>query len=186
MEDREIVDLYWARQEAAIRETEKKYGAFLSKIAYNILGSLEDSSECVNDTYLAAWNAMPEYRPERLPGFLAKMTRGLAIDVFRKRTAQKRGASQYTLSLEELSQDVAGNSGAEDALDAALLRDAIEAFVKQLPNETRRIFLGRYFFFDSLKDISGYTGVPEKKLKGILYRTRQKLRKYLIEEGFEV
>ena len=119
----------------------------------------------------------------RLPG---KNDPGLAIDVYRKKAAQKRGASQYTLSLEELNRDVAGGNPAEEELDAKLLRQTIEAFTKQLPETTRRIFLGRYFFFDSLKEISGYTGVPEEKLKGILYRTRQKLRLYLKEEGFEV
>lgn len=102
MKDQEIVDLYWDRNEDAIQQTQNKYGAYLSKVAYNILADYEDSKECVNDTYMAAWNSMPSNRPGNLATYLGKITRQISIDVFRRKHRDKRFASQYAISLDEL------------------------------------------------------------------------------------
>ena len=184
MEDEKIVALYWQRSEDAIRETAKKYETYLTKIARNILSDPEDCGECVNDTYLAAWNSMPEHRPGVLSTYLGKITRQIAIDRFRKRNSAKRQASEYTLSLDELEDTFVDNETPEQALDAKLLDAAIDGFVRSLPEEARRVFIGRYYFFDSVKTVAGYCGISEAKAKSILYRARLKLKEHLEKEGF--
>ena len=186
MKDSEIVDLYWDRNEDAIHQTQLKYEAYLSKVAYNILADFEDSKECVNDTYLAAWNSIPPYKPNILSTYLGKITHQLSVDVFRKKNAIKRYASEYALSLEELEDSFLDSSTPEQAVDAKLLDEAINHFVRALPDDTKTAFVGRYYFFDSLKDIAGYCGMKESKLKSLLYRTRQQLKSYLVKEGFDV
>ena len=186
MKDAEIVDLYWQRGEKAIQETTRKYGAYLSKIAYNILSDLEDSHECVNDTYLAAWNSMPVHRPSVLSAYLGKITRQISIDVFRKRNSLKRYASEYALSLSELEDNFADNDMLEQACDAKMLDAAVNAFVRALPENARRVFIGRYYFFDPVKKVAAYCGISEANVKSILFRTRRKLKEYLEKEGFEL
>ena len=186
MKDSEIVDLYWVRNEDAIRHTQQKYGAYLLKVASNILADLEDCKECVNDTYLAAWNSMSPHRPNVLPTYLGKITRQLSIDVFRKKNAAKRYASEYAVSLDELGDAFSDSITPEQVLDAKMLDEAINRFVRALPDDVQRAFLGRYYFFDSLKDIASYCGMKESKLKVKLYRTRQQLKSYLVKEGFDV
>ena len=186
MEDRDIVDLYWERNEDAIRKTEQKYGAYLSKVAYNILADFEDSKECVNDTYLAAWNSMPTNRPSVLATYLGKITRQISIDVFRKKHAEKRYASEYAISLEELGDSFSDGTMPEQILGAKMLDEAINRFVRALPEQVQRAFVGRYYFFDSLKDIAVYCGMTEIKVKSLLYRTRQRLKAYLVKEGLDV
>lgn len=186
MKDSEIVDLYWGRNEDAIGQTQMKYEAYLSKLAYNILSDFEDSKECVNDTYLAAWNSMPENRPSVLSTYLGKITRQISIDVFRRKNRAKRYASEYALSLEELGDSFSDGITLEQELNAKELDDAINRFVRVLPEDVQRAFVGRYYFFDSLKAISGYCGMKESKLKSLLYRTRQQLKSYLVKEGFDV
>lgn len=186
MKDQEIVSLYWDRNEDAIQQTQNKYGAYLSKVAYNILADFEDSKECVNDTYLAAWNSMPTNRPSNLGTYLGKIARQFSIDVFRRKHRGKRFASEYAISLDELGDTFSDGATPEQELDAKLLDDAINRFVCALPKLTQRAFVGRYYFFDSLKDIASYCGMTEGKVKMLLYRTRQKLKLYLKKEGFEV
>lgn len=186
MKDSEIVTLYWDRNEDAILQTQKKYGAYLSKTAYNILADFEDSKECVNDTYFSAWNSIPPHRPAFLSTYLAKITRQLAIDRFRKKNAVKRYASEYAVSLDELGDTFSGGTSAEQVLDAKLLDAAINQFVCALPEDVQRAFVGRYYFFDSLKDIARYCGMKESKLKSLLYRTRQQLKEHLTKEGFDL
>ena len=184
MEDQEIVALYWQRSEDALRETAAKYEAYLTKIACNILTDTEDSRECVNDTYLAAWNSMSEHRPEMLSTYLGKITRQLSIDRFRKRHSLKRRASEYALSLSELEDSFADSATPEQALDSRLLAEAVNAFLRALPDRERNVFLGRYYFFDSVKEVAAYCGLSEANTKSILFRTRQKLKAYLESEGF--
>ena len=186
MKDEEIVALYWQRSEDAIRETSAKYQTYLTKIACNILSDPEDSEECVNDTYLAAWNSMPEHRPSVLSTYLGKITRQIAIDVFRKRNSAKRYASEYALSLSELEDSFADGETPEQVYDAKMLDKAINTFIRELPEETRRVFIGRYYFFDSVKKVAEYCGISETNAKSILYRTRMKLKEYLVKEGFEL
>ena len=186
MEDEKIVDLYWQRSESAIRETEIKYDRYLTKIAYNILADVEDSRESVNDTYLAAWNSMPPHRPGVLSTYLGKLTRRISIDCFRRRTRQKRGGSEYELSLSELGDCVSGGNTTEEIINVRLLADAIGIFLRLQSEEARNAFIGRYYYLDSLKEVSAYCGMTESKCKTLLFRTRVALKEYLREEGFEV
>ena len=186
MKDSEIVSLYWDRNEEAIAQTQRKYGAYLSKVAYNILSDFEDSKECVNDTYLAAWNSMPTNRPSILSTYLGKIVRQISIDVFRKRNTLKRYASEYAVSLDELGDSFSSSTTPVQELDAKLLDEAINRFVRELPDDARNTFIGRYYFFDSLKDVAAYCGMSESKAKSLLYRTRQSLKAYLVKEGFEL
>ena len=186
MEDEKIVDLYWQRSESAIRETEIKYDRYLTKIAYNILADTEDSRESVNDTYLAAWNSMPPHRPGVLSTYLGKLTRRISIDCFRRRTRQKRGGSEYELSLSELGDCVSGGNTTEEIINVKLLADAIGIFLRLQSEEARNAFIGRYYYLDSLKEVAAYCGMTESKCKTLLFRTRVALKEYLREEGFEV
>lgn len=186
MEDALIVDLYWERNEDAIRQTQIKYGDYLAKIACNILADTEDSKECVNDTYLAAWNSIPPKRPSVLSTYLGKITRQLSIDVFRRKNSLKRHASRYALSLDELADTFSDGKTPEQEVDAKRLSAAINDFLRKLPDEARNTFIGRYFYFDSLKQVARYYGMSEAKTKSMLYRTRQSLKAYLLEEGFEL
>lgn len=186
MPDEEIIALYWQRDETAIRETEQKYGRYLSKIAYNILADSEDSKECVNDTYLKAWNSIPPHRPDALAAYLGKITRELAIDIFRTKNRKKRQASEYALSLSELDECVSGTASTEQSADLHLLAEAINSYLSSLPKEARITFAGRYYYMDSFKEIAAYQGMSVPKVKSMLYRTRQGLKIYLQKEGFDL
>ena len=186
MQDEQIVDLYWKRDENALRETEVRYGHYLTKIAYNILFDREDSKESVNDTYLKAWNSMPPQKPSVLATYLGKITRQVSIDIFRAKNRQKRQASQYVLSLSELDECVSGRDDTENLVDVHLLAEAIGRYLFQLSPEARNLFVGRYYYFDSLKEVAAYYDFSESKAKSMLYRTRIGLKKYLEQEGFEL
>lgn len=188
MEDSQIVELYWQRDESAISETSTKYERYLTKVANNILNDVEDSMESVNDTYMHAWNSMPPHRPEMLSTFLAKITRRISIDMFRKRTASKRGGTEYEMSLQELAEsgfEAGEDSSVIDDNESEVLGQLISKFLRTLPEDTRNIFIGRYFHNDPLKDICAYYGFSETKVKSLLFRTRNSLRDYLAKEGFE-
>lgn len=184
MQDEEIVELYWQREEAAIHETEKKYGRYLTKIAYNILSDWEDSQESVSDTYLKAWNTIPPQRPGFLAAYLGKLTRRAAIDIYRKRNSAKRKQSEYALSLCELEDCISGGNATEQEVDLHLLSQAINDYLKTLPAEVRDVFVGRYYYADSIHKVASYYNMSEAKVKSILYRTRIRLKEYLEEEGF--
>ena len=183
MEDSQIVSLYWQRQEEAIGQTEKKYGSYLTTIAYNILADWEDSRESVNDTYLAAWDSIPPHKPQVLSTYLGKLTRRISIDLFRKRTSEKRGGGEYILSLDELGRCIGSNS-IEEAIDMQALSNAIATFLRTVSPEVRNVFIGRYYYLDPVKKIAGYCGITESKAKILLHRTRQDLWKFLEKEGF--
>lgn len=186
MEDAEIVELYWAREEDAVRQTKTKYGAYLNRVAYNILADLEDSQECVSDTLLAAWRSMPDNRPKNLRTYLGKITRQVSIDLYRRRNRMKRYASEYAISLEELGDSFTDGRTPEDELNARLLTETVNRFLRTLPDEARNTFIGRYYFFDSVKNVARYCGMSESKCKSMLYRTRQSLKVYLQKEGFDL
>ncbi len=184
MEDERLVTLYWAREEAALEETEKKYGPYLTQIAYNLLADWEDSRECVNDTYWKAWNSMPPHRPRILRTYLGKITRQVSIDRIRRRASRKRQASAYTVSLSELEEAVSAGDATDQAADLHLLGGAISAFLKSLSPEARCAFVGRYYYLDSIREIAAYCGTNTSQVKSMLHRTRQKLKTYLEQEGF--
>ncbi len=182
-DDQEIVDLYWSRSERAISETDDKYGSYCHSIAYGILANNEDAEECVSDTYLAAWNAMPPRRPSILATFLGKITRCNAIDRWRSRSRQKRGSGEITLALEELEECVPDSRTIEKAYAQKQLSRVINCFLDGLPETQRRIFLCRYWYLDSISQIAGYYGFSNSKVTSMLHRMRGKLREVLEQEG---
>lgn len=183
MQDEEIVELYWQRNQRALLETSQKYRAYCMKISMNILENIQDSEECLNDTLLKAWDAIPPHRPECLSAFLGKITRNLAINRYNVLHAGKRGAGEYALSLEELDECVPGNMNVEDKLEASALSHSISSFLREQSRETRRVFIRRYFYSDSIAEISEKSGLSQGKIKTMLFRTRNRLRKYLEKEG---
>lgn len=183
MDDQNIIDLYWSRSEQAISETSQKYGSYCFSIAYNILTNSEDAEESVNDTYLAAWNAMPPKRPGLLGTFLGKITRRLSIDRWRSRNADKRGGGTLTLALEELEDCVSAGNTTEMASERNRFVLALNRFLASLPETERRVFLCRYWYLDSIADIAAVFGFSESKVASMLHRTRKKLRTVLEKEG---
>lgn len=183
MDDERIVQLYWDRKADAIKETSNKYGAYCFSIANHILHSNEDAEECVNDTWLSAWNAMPPHKPKMLQMFLAKITRNLAFDCFHTRTAQKRSGGEIDLVLDELAECLASESDVAKEYEYKELGRSIRQFVNRLPVRERNIFLHRYFFTDTVADISALFGLSENNVMVILSRTRKKLKAYLRKEG---
>jgi RNA polymerase sigma-70 factor (ECF subfamily) len=182
MDDQQIVDLYWKRDESAIDQTQKKYGKYCHHIAYSILYSHEDAEECVNDTYLRAWGAIPPAKPGRLSTFLGKITRNLSLDRYEKNTAQKR-SGPVELVLDELSECIPDADSALDPIDMIALGDAINAFLGGLPQKTRQIFLRRYWYMSPVKEIARDMGMSEGTVKVSLMRTRESFKAYLEKEG---
>lgn len=186
MDDQQIVELYWRRDEAAIFATETKYGRYCRRIAANILADNQDAEECVNDTWLSAWNSMPPHRPFHLPGFLGKITRSLAVDAVRSHSAQKRGGGTYQMALEELTDCVPTVPGADEVAEDRELVEIINRFLRTLSERDCNIFLRRYWYVDSLENIARRYGLKENTVKTCLFRTRSKLRAYLEKEGIRV
>ena len=184
MDDNQIVELYWHRDEAAIAETEKKYGPYCLTIARRILENAEDARECVNDTYLGAWNAIPPHRPAVLSAFLGKITRRLSLKKRRDQSREKRGGGICTESADEIAECLPSGESVEDALDAKELTAVLDAFLGELPRDERRVFLRRYWYFDSVWEIAARYGFGESKVKMMLKRTRDRLRARLEKEGF--
>lgn len=184
MEDSKIVELYWQKNENAIKETDQKYGAYCFAIADNILHNKEDSEECVNDTWINAWNAMPPQKPTKLKMFLAKITRNISFNRFNARSAEKRGGGEIVLVLDELAECLASESDVASEFEARELGRCIRSFVRSLPERERNVFLRRYFFTDSVAQIARKYGLTENNVMVILSRTRTKLKTYLIKERF--
>ena len=184
MEDMQIISLYFARNQEAVKETEKEYGAYCFCIAENILHNQQDAEECVSDTWLKAWHTIPPNRPARLKLFLGKITRNLAFDKYRQKTADKRGGGDFEAVLNELDECVAGSEDVEQAFDAKALRQSMNQFLKELPVRDRQIFLKRYFYAKSVKEIAKEYQITANHCTVILKRTRKKLQVYLEQEGF--
>lgn len=184
MQDCQIVELYWQRDENAITETQRKYGSYLFKIAKNVLFDIEESEEIVNGTYLKAWNSMPQNKPEVLSSYLGKITRQSAIDAFRSKNREKRKASQYALSLEELKDCTATKDIVEETVELQNLGRLINEYLKSISPQNRIIFVLRYYYMDSIGEIAECCNMSQSKVKSILYRTRNGLKKRLEEEGY--
>ena len=174
MEDYQIVDLYWERKESAIAETEKKYGRMLHSLSYSLLSSYEDAEECVNDTYLGAWNTMPSARPMYLGPFLSKITRRLSIDRWRRDHRQKRGG--VAGMVEELTECIPDGSTPAEEYERGRLRGELNEFLRTLPEEKRAIFVRRYFYAQEVSSIARDIGVSEAKVKVVLHRLREQLK----------
>lgn len=183
MNDDRIVDLYWARSESAIGETAKAYGNYCFTIANNILQNSEDSEECVNDTYLNAWNAIPPQRPLILRAFLGKITRNLSINKYRERRALKRGGNEIDLLYGELEDCIPSASDVEGEYEAKLVIEAINSFLLSLDEEKRVTFVKRYWYADSVGSIATHFQMSESKVKSMLFRIRKALKAHLEKEG---
>ena len=183
MEDSRIIDLYWARDEQALKQTDIKYGGYCRSIANNILHCAEDTEECVWDTWLHAWNAMPPQRPSILSAFLGRITRNLSYDRYKAAHAEKRGGGSVPLALDELGQCVPAASDAQRAVEDKELAAAIDRFLRTLPARECNIFLRRYWYVDGVTEIAARYNMKENTVKSILYRTRERLRVCLEKEG---
>lgn len=186
MEDEAIIKLYFARNERAVQETDKKYGRYCFTLADAILHNRQDSEETVSDTYLKAWNAIPPRKPTVLKLFLAKITRNLAFTRWRAYSAQKRGSGELNLVLEELDGCIAAPGQVEDHLNGTELAKTIRAFLDSLPEKEQNIFLRRYFFVEESDVIARRYGLKRATVLRTLSRTREKLKAYLIKEGYGV
>ena len=185
MNDQELIDLYWARNEQAIRETGVKYGRLCASIARNILKNAQDCEECINDTYFALWNAIPAQRPSRFSVFIGRITRNLALKRFTYLSAAKRNPNAV-LSLEELGDCVSGRDTVESEVEHRRVEQAIDAFLWAQSPEKRTIFIRRYWYFDSIPAIASRFGRTENHVSVILNRLRFSLHKYLTGRGFEL
>ena len=183
MTDEMIIRLYFARNEAAISETAKKYGGLCTSLARAILPSEEDAEECVSDVCLRLWNTIPPQKPTHLGAYLSKITRNLAFDRFRSQSAEKRGRGEVPLLLEELSECIGTGSAEEDVIAADLTR-AIGEFLDALPPQKRRLFLGRYFFARSVQDLARCLSMSPNRASVMLGRMRRDLKDHLTERGF--
>lgn len=184
MEDNRIVELYFERSEAAISETQKKYGKYCQYIAYSILSSQLDAEECVNDTYIRAWESIPPERPQILKSFLGKITRNIALDRYDRLHAIKRGGN-VELALDEIGECIPSGDGREMS-DEIALKEAINGFLASLPKQTRIIFMRRYWYLSPVKNIAGDLGLSVSNVKVILMRTRKKFKEYLEKEGISI
>ncbi len=184
VEDSCIVELYWKRDERAIAETERKYGAYCQSIAFRILGDREEAQECVNDTYQGAWESIPPHRPAMLSTYLGKLTRRISLKVLRSRSAQKRGGREAALSLEELSECIPAGTCLEDTVALKELVASLNAFLAALPVAQRRVFVLRYWHALPIADICRQLGYSKSKVESMLHRTREKLKKQLEKEGY--
>ncbi len=186
MNDQQIVALYIQRDEQAISATSEKYGSYCTSIAKNILGSNEDAEECVNDTYLHAWNSIPPHKPNVLSTFLGKITRNLSLNKYKHETAEKRGGCQLTIVLDELSDYISDKDDVEQEVDRKELVSAINSFLATLSTDKRNIFVCRYWYFDSISDIGNRFNMTENNVSVILNRLRTKLHNYLLERGYDL
>ena len=186
MEDDKIIELYLQRSEDALKETENKYGRYLMSIAKNILADAEDCRECVNDTYLNAWNMIPKARPASLQVWLGKITRNLALDKLRAASARKRGSGNALQVLDELSEIASEDSFEESIVDKVVLSDVFRSFVSALETEEKTIFIKRYWYFMSIREIADEMRLGQSKVKMTLMRLRAKLKERLEKEGFEI
>jgi len=182
MEDERILELFFARSELAIHALDEKYGKLCYRLSYNILNSRPDAEECVNDAYLNTWNAIPPKRPKPLSAFVCKIVHNLSVSRRRVNTAVKRN-SAYDIAMDEMETCIAAPSRVEEGIEARELAGLIENFLDTLTPENRRIFLRRYWFFDSYAEIAGQLGLPEKTVSMRLTRTRRLLRDFLTEKG---
>ena len=183
MDDSEIVGLYFARDESAIAASRQKYGGYLIRTAENILGDRGESEECLDDALFGAWKSIPPNRPEDLKSYLCKIIRRSAIDILRRKGREKRRATEYAVSLEELGDCVSTSETPEDACDIKVLAEAVNRWLLTLTEEKRFIFIRRYFFFDPVADISKQLNASPAKIKTGLYRLRLGLKKHLEKEN---
>ncbi len=182
MEDKSIIGLFWSRSREAVEELSRKYGSYCYSIAYNILAVREDTEECVNDTYFKVWNVIPPTKPLNLPGFLGKVTRGLALDRLRLRTRKKRGGGQYEAVLSELEESLSSGENVERHIEDKEIAAALDRFISALDKESRTAFVLRYFGFYSIEAVGKKIGGNENRVRYLLRKSRAGLKKFLEKE----
>ena len=180
IDDEKIIDLFFERSEQAIRELDIKYGKICHNLSYNIVNNRQDAEECVNDAYLGAWNAIPPVRPNPLLSYIVKIVRNISLKIYWRKEAAKR-SGHYTIALEEIEGYIADQKTVEDEIEARELARIIGEFLDTLTLENRVIFMRRYWFADSYKDIAEFVGLTEKNISVRLTRIREKMKQYLIE-----
>ena len=183
MDDKRIIELYFARSETAISETDKKYGGKCRRTAYNILRNIQDSEECANDTYMKLWSIIPPQKPDPLCAFILRIVRNIALDRVKRYSAIKRGGEVYDTAYDELSECIPSGDSVEKTVESAELTAKIERFLGTLSGEKKKMFLMRYWSFMTVPEIAARLGVGESKVKVTLMRTREKLKAYLEKEG---
>lgn len=183
MDDGQIIELYWARSEKAIEETAARYSRYCHSIAMGILHNQQDAEECVNDTYLRAWDAIPPQRPRHLAAFLGRITRNLALDLYQRYSAKKRGMGQAALALSELNDCIPSPGNVEQEVSEQALTRSIEQFLFASPKLKRDVFILRYWHLMPIREIAKTYGISQSKTASMLHRTRQQLKTHLMEEG---
>ena len=178
-DDKKIIDLFFERSEQGIRELDMKYGKICHSLSYNIVNNRQDAEECVNDAYLGAWNTIPPARPDPLLSYIVKIVRNISLKIYWRKEAAKR-SGHYTIALEEIEGCIADRETVEEEIEARELARIIEEFLDTLTAENRVIFLRRYWFADSYKDIAEFVGLTEKNISVRLTRIREKMKQYLI------
>lgn len=182
MNDDEIIQLYFERNQSAIAETSEKYGAYCKKISYNILYNEQDTEECVNDSYLKLWQAIPPKKPNCLRTYLGKLVRNISINKYEKDHAQKRGAGETDIILSELEECISSTSSIESEFDRKELTTAINNFLSTLKKEKRIVFVRRYWYMSSVSEVAEICEISQSKVKSILFRVRKDLYEYLQKE----
>lgn len=186
MQDEQIIALYFGRDETAIKETEHKYGGYCMRIAQNILHSLHDSQECVNDTYMRTWGSIPPHKPDSLRAFIGRITRRLALNMYEKASAQKRGKGTVQLVLDELGECISDTDTMSDITQEFVITDTLNFFLANQSEQNRNIFVRRYWYMSTVKDIATDYGMSESKVKMRLLRMRNELKIQLEKEGINI
>lgn len=185
MDEKQIINLLFARSENALTELSSKYGRLCTQLAANIVNDRQDAEECVNDTWLGVWNSIPPNNPESLISYVCRLTRNIAVKRYRHNTAAKRNSS-YDVVLDELSECLASSQDVESEVNESLLTETIEGFLDSLKQIDRVLFIRRYYFSDSYAEIAAQCGLSEKNVSVKLTRLRNKLRNYLKERDYIV
>lgn len=185
VEDEKIIELFFKRSEQAIRELDNKYGKVCHRLSHNIVNNRQDAEECVNDAYLGAWNAIPPEKPNPLLTYICKIVRNISLKIYYRKEAAKR-SSTYTVAMEEIEACIADPNTVETEVEARELARIIESFLDTLTVENRVIFMRRYWFSDSCKEIAEFVGLTEKNISVRLSRIRQKMKEYLIEREVSI
>ena len=180
--DEKIIEMFFERSEQGIRELDIKYGKIFHALSYNIVGDRHDAEECVNDAYLGVWNAIPPAKPDPLLTYVCKIVRNISLKAYRRKEATKRG-SRYTVAMEEIEAFIAAPNTVEAEIEVREAARIIESFLDTLTTENRVIFMRRYWFSDSCKDIAEFVGLSEKNVSVRLTRIRKKMKQYLTERG---
>ena len=183
IQDDEIIQLFWEREEEGLVKMQSKYQKYCSAIARRIVKNTEDTEECVNDTWLRVWNSIPPHRPENLSGYLAKVVRNLALSLYTKQHRQKRGGGVVSVALDELSECLSDGREISEKLEGQILTEAITAYLRGKNREHQAVFIRRYFYMMDIKELAEGLHMKENTVKSILFRMRKELKIHLEGEG---